>query len=60
MVPLVCPQNKGLTEYQRRASLLLYRALPPQRQRGRDATARARRQGAASIPAPETASSSKP
>ena len=37
----------------------MYRALPPWRQRGRCAIARARRQGAAAILAPETASSTK-
>ena len=57
--PLTHSQNKGLGNNQRRASQLLYRALPPLRQRGRCATARARRQGAAAIPAPETASSTK-
>ena len=43
--PLLHSQNNGLNEYQRRASQLLYRALPPQRQRGRQETARAWRQG---------------
>ena len=50
-----------MSEYQRSASQLQYRALPPKRQRGRCATDRARagRQGAAAISAPETASSTK-
>ena len=56
--PLVHSQNKELSDYQRRASRLL-RALPPQRQRGRQATARDRRQGAAANLAPETESVTK-
>ena len=50
-------QNKGLTEYQSRASQLRTGPSPHQRQRGRHGTARAGRQGAVS--APEMASSTK-
>ena len=57
--PLARSQNKGLHKYPRRASQLPYRALPPWRQRGRRETARARRQGAAAISAPEMTSSTK-
>ena len=57
--PLLHSQNNGLNEYQRRASQLLYRALPPQRQIGRQETARAWRQGVPAISAPETMSSTK-
>ena len=70
LLPMVTPgmlnkgetfvENKGLcpSKYQRRASRLLFRALPPQRQRG-SGTARVVRQGAAIILAPETVSFSK-
>ena len=54
---LACSQNKGLREYQRRASWLQTSPFPHQRQRGRQVTARAGRQG--KISAPETASSTK-
>ena len=47
-------QNKGLSKYQRRASPLCTGPSPCWRQRDRCATARARRQGAAPIMAPET------
>ena len=47
-------QNKGLSEYQRRASRLHTGPSLHRRQRGRHATARAGRQGAAPISAPET------
>ena len=47
---LACPQNKGLNEHQRRANRLHTEPYP--QQRGRPATARARRYGA--ISAPET------
>ena len=57
--PLAHSQNKGLSKYQRSTSQLPYRALHPQRQRGRHATDRAGRQGAAAILAPEMASSTK-
>ena len=59
--PLACSQNKGLcpSGYQRTERWLLFRALPPQRQRGRCVTARAGRQRAAAISAPETAYSTK-
>ena len=52
---LVCSQNKWLSKYQRRASQLSYRTLTAWRQRGRCVTARAIRQGAASISTPEAA-----
>ena len=45
---LACSQNKGVCEYQRRASWLCTGL--SQRQRGRCATARARRQGVISVP----------
>ena len=53
---LDCSQNKELREYQRRASWLHVGPSPPhsQRQRGRRVTARARRQGAAALSAPES------
>ena len=53
---LDCSQNKELSEYQRRASWLHVGPSPPhlQRQRGRRVTARARRQGAAALSAPES------
>ena len=53
---LDCSQNKELREYQRRASWLHVGPSPPhrQRQRGRPVTARARRQGAAALSAPES------
>ena len=54
---LDCSQNKGLSEYQLRASHLQTGPSPCQRQRGRLVTARAGRQGA--ILAPEMASSTK-
>ena len=54
---LVLSQNKGLSKYQRRVSCLRTGPSPLQRQRGRWATARARRPGATS--GPETASSTK-
>ena len=57
--PLLSSQINGLSEYQRRASQLLYRALPPQRQRGRQETARAWRQWVAAISTPDTMSSTK-
>ena len=57
MRSLACSQNKGLSEYQRRASWRQTSPSPHQRQGGRRATARARRQGV--ISAPETASSTK-
>ena len=47
-------QNKGLNKYQRRASRLCTGPSPSWRQRDRCATARARRQRAAPITAPET------
>ena len=50
-------QNKGLSEYQRRASWLQTGPSPRQRQRGTQVTARARRRGATS--APQMASSTK-
>ena len=50
-------QNKGLNEYQGRASWLQTGSSHHQRQKGRQVTARARRWGA--ILAPETASSTK-
>ena len=50
-------QNKGLSEYQRRASRLRTGPCPCWRQRGRRVTASTRRQGA--ISAPEMASSTK-
>ena len=56
MSSLAHSQNKRLSEYQRRASQL-HTGTPshcPQRQRGRCVTARAGRQGAAVISAPET------
>ena len=58
---LACSQKKRLcsSKYQRRASQLPFRALPPQRQRDRCVTARARKQGSSAILAPDTASSTK-
>ena len=58
---LACSQNKGLcpSQYQRRARQMPFRALPPQRQRGRCTRARAGRQGATAIWAPETEASAK-
>ena len=54
-------QSKRLcpSKYQKRTSRLPFRAIPPWRQRGRCATARARSQGAAANLAPETTSSTK-
>ena len=54
---LACSQNKGLNEYQRRVSQLWTGPSTRRRQRGRRATARARRWEA--ILAPEMASSTK-
>ena len=54
---LAYSQNKGLSEYQRRASWLRTGSPPYQRQIGWQSTARARRWGA--ISAPEMASSTK-
>ena len=52
---ILCSQNKGLSEYQRRASWLCTAPPPnPLRQRGRRAATRARRQEATAILAPET------
>ena len=59
LAPLARSQNKGVSKYHRRASQLPYRALPPWRQRGRPEIARAGRQGAAAILAPEITSSTK-
>ena len=61
MSSLAHSQNKRLSEYQRRASQL-HTGTPshcPQRQRGRCVTARAGRQGAAVISAPEITPSTK-
>ena len=54
MCSLACSQNKGLSEYQRRASWLHTGSSTHRRQRGRWVTARAGRQGVAPILAPET------
>ena len=59
MCSLAHSQNKGLSKYQKRASRLHIGLSPVQRQRDRQATARARRHVAAAILAPEMASSSK-
>ena len=47
---LACSQNKGLSEYQRRASLLRISPSPCRRQRVRCAIARAGRRGVISAP----------
>ena len=57
--PLLYSHYRGLSKYQRTASWLLYRALSPWRQKDRHVTARAGRQRAAAILAPETTSSNK-
>ena len=59
--PFACSQKKRLcsSEYQRIANQMPFRALPPQRQRGRCVTARARKKGSSEFLAPETASSTK-
>jgi len=60
MCSLAHSQNKGLSEYQRRASWLWTGPSPPGgREAGRLVTARAGRQGTVAISAPEMASSTK-